>query len=89
MKSDGFHHYEVVLCYVDDVLAVSVDPRATLQGLQKTFKLKDEKIEVPDMYLGAQLGQMDVEGARCWTMSAEKYVSSSVQNVEESLAKKG
>ena len=32
---------------------------------------------------------MDVDGARCWTMSAEKYVSASVKNVEESLAKKG
>jgi Reverse transcriptase (RNA-dependent DNA polymerase) len=88
-KPDGFEYYEIVLCYVDDVLSVSADPLATLQGLQSTFKLKDDKIEEPDMYLGAQLGKMQVDGHECWTMSAEKYVVASVKNVEEVLAKKG
>ncbi len=32
---------------------------------------------------------MDVDGATCWTMSAEKYMGASVKNVEEALAKKG
>ena len=89
VKADGFEYYEIVLCYVDDVLAVSADPRATLEGLQTTFKLKDDKIAEPEMYLGAQLGHLNVDGIRCWTMSAEKYVLAAVRNVEESLAKRG
>lgn len=89
MKTDGFQYYEIVLCYVDDVLSVSDDPKSTLQGLQSTFKLKDDKIEEPDMYLGAQLGKIQIEGHECWTMSAEMYVIASVKNVEEALAKKG
>jgi hypothetical protein len=88
VKPNGFEYYEVVLCYVDDVLSVSDDPHTTLQGLQTTFKLKDDKIAEPDMYLGAQLGKMDVEGHQCWTMSAEKYVLASINNVEEVLAKR-
>ena len=72
VKANGFEYYEIVLCYVDDILSISVDPEATLKGLQSTFKLKDDKIEKPDMYLGAQLDQMFVDGAECWTMSAEK-----------------
>ena len=88
-KANGFEYYEIVLCYVDDVLSVSDDPLTTLQGLQSTFKLKDDKIEEPEMYLGSQLGKMHVEGLECWTMSAEKYVTASVKNVEEALAKKG
>ena len=90
VKPDGFKYYELVLCYVDEVLSVSHDPATTLRGLhQSIFKLKDDKVEVPEMYLGAQLSKMQVEGHECWTMSAEKYVASAVKNVEEALAKKG
>jgi hypothetical protein len=41
-KPDGFEYFEIALCYVDDVLAVLHDPKSTLQGLQSTFKLKDD-----------------------------------------------
>jgi hypothetical protein len=89
VKSDGFEYYEMVLCYVDDILAISDNPKSTLIALTSTFKLKDDKIEPPDIYLGAQLGTMQVDDIECWTMSAEKYVISAVKNVEEALAKKG
>ena len=89
VKASGFEYYEMVLCYVDDILSISHDPHSTLIALTSTFKLKDNKIEEPVIYLGAQLGKMKIEGIECWTMSAEKYVVASVKNVEESLIKKG
>jgi hypothetical protein len=89
VKADGFQYYELVLCYVDDVLAISMDPETTLNALKTTFTLKDNKIEPPEMYLGAQLGKLDVDGVSCWTMSAEKYVTAAVKNVEEALSKRG
>jgi Reverse transcriptase (RNA-dependent DNA polymerase) len=89
VKADGFEYYELVLCYVDDVLSISANPEVALKTLTGTFTLKDKKIEKPEMYLGAQLGQMDVNGTSCWTMSAEKYMNASVKNVEETLARKG
>lgn len=60
-----------------------------MRGLQSVFKLKEDKIAEPDIYLGAQLGRMNMEGHECWTMSAEKYVLASVLNVEEAPEKKG
>ena len=62
MKSDGSTYWEYVLCYVDDVLAIHEDPRITL-GLimEKNFKLKGDKMDEPEMYLGAQLSKMDNE----------------------------
>ena len=30
IKSDGFEYYELVLCYVDDVLSISDKPEATM-----------------------------------------------------------
>jgi Reverse transcriptase (RNA-dependent DNA polymerase) len=93
VKSNGFEYYEMVLCYVDDILSISHDPHSTLIALTTTFKLKDDKIEAPDVYLGAELAKMKVgsgeEGIECWTMSADKYVSASIKNVEDNLAKIG
>jgi hypothetical protein len=89
VKPNGFEYYEMVLCYVDDILAMSHDPHATLIALTSVFRLKDDKIEKLEIYLGAQLGKLVVDEVECWTMSAEKYVHASVKNVEESLAKRG
>jgi len=90
IKSDGFKYYEYVLCYVDDVLCISDNPMATMEGIQKKFKLKDDKIEPPDMYLGAGLTKMHNESnLECWAMSSDQYCAAAVANVTESLNKKG
>ena len=52
-KPNGFEYYEMMLIYVDDILCISHDPHATMKGIQATFKLKDDKIEKPENYLGA------------------------------------
>ena len=90
-KAERIRILRMVLCYVDDILAISDDdPKATLMALTSVFKLKDDKIEGPDVYLGAQLDKITTDqGIECWTMSAEKYVNASVTNVEEALAKIG
>ena len=59
-----------------------------MKGIQRTFKLKDDKIAEPGDYLGPSLAQMMMsDGSNCWSMSSEKYVKAAVANVEEKLAK--
>ena len=89
MKPDGFKYYEMVLVYVDDILCISHDPKATIRGIQETFKLKDNKIEKPETYLGAQLAQVVIGGQQCWTMSSHEYVKAAVANVEAALDASG
>ena len=89
VKADGFEYYELVWCYVDDIWSISDDPKATLLELTSVFKLKNDKIEPPDIYLGAQLEQMIVDGSECWTMSAEKYVTSFSQECGGGTSKAG
>ena len=89
VKPDGSEYYEYIMCYVDDILSVSLDAKSILRSLQGQFKLKGNKIELLDMYLGAQLGTMQVEGNDRWFMSSQKYVKSAVQNIEEMLQKTG
>jgi len=58
-ESNSIKYWEYVLCYVDDVLCLSERPEATMRGIQKKFKLKDDKMEKSDVYLGAELSTMD------------------------------
>ena len=58
VKADVFQYYEMVLCYVDDVLCISDDPMKTMKGIHCTFKFKDDKIDEPEYYPGAILENM-------------------------------
>ena len=49
VKPDGLEYYEIVLCYVDDVLAISDYPMKKIDGIKSVFKLKGDKAETPDM----------------------------------------
>ena len=41
-----------LICYVDDVHCIRDEPLHTMKGIQEKLKLKGDKIEEPDMYLG-------------------------------------
>ena len=86
-KADGEEYYEYILCYVDDLLAISEDATKVLQGIQAVFNFYDDKIVCPEVYLGAQLNTMTVDGFDGWTMSSKKYIKAAIDNVEEVLAK--
>ena len=87
IKEDGFECYEYVLCYVDDVLAISHKARDILKAIQTIFKLKDDMIEHPDMYLGATLSIMEDDGIQGLCMSSDKYIKEALENVEQELAR--
>ena len=51
----------------------------TNKGIKAVFKLKGDKAELPDMYLGASIHKVETaDGTECWMMSAEKYVKAAV-----------
>ena len=88
VKPCGFKYYELILCYFDDVLSVSHDPMKTMNGIRANFTLKDDKVEKPDICLGASLDKMSTaDGVECWTMSPEKYCKAAVHNVKKVLNK--
>ena len=90
IKDSGLKYWEYILCYVDDVLCIHEDPTIALKQIATKFKLKEDKMDEPDIYLGASLSKMDnVDGDECWAMSSDKYCAAFVTNVEESLEKKG
>ena len=58
VKPDGFECWEHILYYVDYAMFVLHDPTKSLKALQEFFRLKNEKIEWPDMCLGAEISKM-------------------------------
>ena len=86
-KEDGFKYYEYILCYIDNSLAISHKAKDALKAVQAIFKLKDDKIESPDMYLGAILSVMEDNGVQGWCMTSDKYVKAAIENVEQELAR--
>ena len=49
----------MIIYYVYNMLKISHDNKSIIKGIQIKFKLKDENIEDPDIYLGAQLSKMN------------------------------
>ena len=88
IKSDGTEYYEYFMVYVSNVIIISCVPMKKIEIIKCIFKLKGEKSEPPDMYLGAPLEEVKTKGGtKCWWMYARKYVKAAVVNLEATLAK--
>ena len=78
----------MILCYVDDVISISENPMLAIDGIKAVFKLKGDKADVPDMYLGGSIAEVETSsGTQCWTLSSEKYIKTAIANVEEKLGR--
>ena len=84
LKPDGTEYHKIVLFFVDDVLAILATPMKNIEGIKSVFKLKGDKAELPDMYIGASMQKVETaDGKKCWMMSAEKYIKASVENFDQ------
>ena len=59
-KPDGTEYYELLLVYVDDVLAISHDPGAIMKMIGKRFEIKNDEYGPPKQYLGADVEQFQL-----------------------------
>jgi hypothetical protein len=75
---------------VDDVLVISGDPDAVIQGLKEHFTLK--VVSDPskaERYLGAMIGRYQfADGSQGWYMSADDYLSKAIPTVEAACDEK-
>jgi hypothetical protein len=86
VKPNGDKYYEMILCYVDDILCASHDPMKSMDRIREKFELKNDMVKTPSDYLGGVLELTTNEnGTICWSQSADKYLQAAVANVEEKL----
>ena len=90
-KPDGEQYYEYILCYVDDLICISFNPRVAMSQIceNKQISYKKNQIEPPEFYLGARLAKKDLNGNQVWTMTSTDYVKAAVENLENKLREQG
>jgi hypothetical protein len=83
-------YWEYLLVYVDDLLAIGSDPRATLYTLETdcNYVLKD--FGPPTRYLGASIGTYNLDNTMtCFFMAPYQYLVNAIVVVEGNLQKHG
>ena len=86
IKPDSEEYYEYVLMYLDDILAISIDPTEIIKSMEgKTVKYKNCKIAPPEMYLGARLKRNIINGNMCRTITSYDYVIAAVQTIKDAI----
>lgn len=90
----GMDYYEYLLCYVDDVLLVSHDPKETMEKIKAEYRLKDDSYGAPETYLGAEIEKFTIQeegkpDVKAWSFKSKKYVLNAVETVEKMLQEDG
>lgn len=95
-KPNGFVYWEYILCYVDDILAISHNPQCILDVIAQQVTLKPGSIEEPKNYLGANVskytifdGNNQMPLKQVWTMSAQEYIKRAIEEIERELKVNG
>ena len=74
--------------YVDDLLIIDKNPAQYMSMVQSNFTVKPGSIEIPKIYLGADMHKVTHEdGSYAWTMSAESYMKKVIANIKKRLEK--
>ena len=81
VKPNGFEYNEYVLIFVEDIINISHDTKATMEKLGTLYQLKPGIVGPPDCYLGGNVGNFQHEdGTMAWFMSANDYVKAACAN---------
>ena len=57
MKTNGFKYYEIVLYYINNIISISADSINMIKNVKTVFKLKRDKTEISDIYLGGSIAK--------------------------------
>jgi hypothetical protein len=70
-------------------MAVSENPVGVMQEIQKRFKLKNDKIADPEMFLGARLTKRTIDGIEMYMIGSHDYIEQAVKSIDAKLEKEG
>jgi hypothetical protein len=92
VRDDNTRYYEYLAVYVDDILSISQHPERTMKAVSEIYRIKDNSIEPPKTYLGAQVLQYklpDNKDKVRWAMSSQNYITNAIKTIESELMKVG
>jgi hypothetical protein len=81
-------YWEYILVYGDDLLAIGMEPRATLNILESDYNYVLKDCGPPTLYLGASIGTYDLnDHTKCLFSSPDQYLANSITVVQANLQK--
>ena len=91
-KPDGTKYWAYIIVYVDDVLVINHNAKATMNLISNIYRMKDGSIETPKVYLGANIKEwniQDPEGQfdKCYALSSETYTKEAIRVVNSLMLK--
>jgi hypothetical protein len=87
---DGYDYYEMLLVYVDNVLAISHEPKVLIDDIGEYYKVKPGSDKEPDIYLGANVEKVQMpDGREVWATSPCNYIKNAIKTVEGLLVEDG
>jgi hypothetical protein len=90
VRDDGFEYYEMLLVYVDDILAVSHKAKEVIDSIGKYYKVKPGSDKAPEIYLGANIDKVQMpDGREVWASSPRDYVRNAIKTVEGLFSEDG
>ena len=92
MKDDGLKYYAYLVIYVDDILCIDINPKATIDSIGELFRIKKGSVSQPSMYLGTDVRKWnyqtcDGESGECYALGANSYVNEAIKIVKRGVAK--
>ena len=80
---NGEEYFELLLVYVEDVLACSHSPQEILDALALMYDLKEGSVGPPMIYLGAEINKYQVKsGKEHYRISSTRYVKNAIKMVD-------
>ena len=87
IREKGTLYYELLVFYVDDVLAVSHSPESIMKYIGLEFDIKYNEYGPPTAYLGANVEPLQIsDGKYAWKIKFKLYVSAAVQTIKDLLS---
>jgi hypothetical protein len=94
IKPYGAQYYEYILVYVEDILAISLDPQSIMDTLSERYTLKAGSVRGRKEFLGSVIQNFNVQCSDStgptlqsyWSMSARTYIKRAVTKVKRTLA---
>ena len=89
-KEDSTDYYDVLLVFVDNVLACIHDAKAVMAGIAATFEIKNDEITEPKLYLGSNVDKFQLpNGEYKRNITSTSYVYGDIYTVQRLLAEDG
>jgi hypothetical protein len=80
----------MLLVYVDNVLAISHEPKVRIDAIGEYYKVKPGSDKEPDIYLGANVEKVQMpDGREVWATSPRDYLKNAIKTVKSLLAEDG